>query len=823
MAASNKNSMSSKPQSVGSSSPTNKTPLPPNTAILDESDDEDDLPVTSAQNENEKLSIRLVEWNLQGNEDLPHPKDFMAISYPTEANCIHAYALQEVKCLEKLRDALWTSIGGKEKFELFEHWMGKSGPGFAGQTALLVFAPKELCITGRFRLSRYANAQVKREVLRGTRFKLLGGATSSRGAVGMPFSFLDTTFTLVSVRLLEEESEKSLDTQQKDLEKILELCRMSDNAEFSAIGNLHHAFVCGSFGMGSTKQASSTGEKNSTLGSTGPRRSISSRFSFQRKTTGHKLSTLSSSNSRSASLVQSESFSQIKQKFPSLDEYEEQDSTTLAFEPDHIFYKCASPQLSKCLEPISSALLTSVVCGRPPLSTLFKLRGKGSELLTSWSRLTGNLPIHLSSRSNYVHARNDVAQRPRISTAPNLRKERESRVSLDDLSTRKMSNVNEEKYVLECTKCEGPISDSEMIVPVTKDGNAYHARCFCCDHCGVPLCGDTTKLAPGQAPSDVPFHEVEGKLLCQKSFETLYIKCCEACGGALGDEFLTLPSHTPNGEEKRFHISCFKCGICSRPFATRIMMGDLVIEAAIPHEGMYLCEMDFDHAVGGVKCCVCDHSFSKGIKINGDIYCQRDFQEVFSGGICAVCNTPVQDDEALTLSSTDPSNKRACHMSCLKCSVCAKKLHEINESFVEFEGQTYCKEDWEKKRATQVYPNCAKCLLPIKDNVVDALDKKWHPKCFTCSFCETSLIGAKFYVNDGMPWCLNDFERFCSPDLPACASCHRTVGSADAPKAQHFEGRTWHGPCYACAKCGKSMVGRKPRVHKGKVCCADSC
>lgn len=54
---------------------------------------------------------------------------------------------------------------------------------------------------------------------------------------------------------------------------------------------------------------------------------------------------------------------------------------------------------------------------------------------------------------------------------------------------------------------------------------------------------------------------------------------------------------------------------------------------------------------------------------------------------------------------------------------------------------------------------CGGCNLPIAGKVVSAMKRRWHPDCFTCTHCATSLEHVAFYEHDGRPYCHFDYHE----------------------------------------------------------------
>jgi len=104
------------------------------------------------------------------------------------------------------------------------------------------------------------------------------------------------------------------------------------------------------------------------------------------------------------------------------------------------------------------------------------------------------------------------------------------------------------------------------------------------------------------------------------------------------------------------------------------------------------------------------------------------------------------------------------HESCFNCAQCFRPFGK-DGLFFEFEGRKYCQHDFNVLYA----PCCAKCgqfiigwwliLYLNKDKflayefiinlgrVIKALCNNWHPDCFTCAICHSSLADQGFIKN----------------------------------------------------------------------------
>ena len=159
------------------------------------------------------------------------------------------------------------------------------------------------------------------------------------------------------------------------------------------------------------------------------------------------------------------------------------------------------------------------------------------------------------------------------------------------------------------------------------------------------------------------------------------------------------------------------------------------------------------------------------------------------------------------------------HFTCSNCSI-----NLVECGFVEENGKLYCERDFEQFLA----PHCAKCsqaILKVKkkqnnrknyegklfsQECVHALEKTWHPECFTCTACKKSIGTGSFHVEEGEPYCIEgninplvcpnqrmiflDYRRMFQAK---CTSCEFPVEPGD----QYLEalGGTYHVECFTCS------------------------
>ncbi|GAM28813.1 hypothetical protein SAMD00019534_119890, partial [Acytostelium subglobosum LB1] len=152
---------------------------------------------------------------------------------------------------------------------------------------------------------------------------------------------------------------------------------------------------------------------------------------------------------------------------------------------------------------------------------------------------------------------------------------------------------------------------------------------------------------------------------------------------------------------------------------------------------------------------------------------------------------------------------------------------------------------------------CSRCSMPVIGQSTMALRKHWHPKCFTCTLCNTKL-GDTYVDRSGSPYCTK-----CNLDLAdgqksralleghghIVASTNKEAAERNQVKTDLFDnvqkgketcnwcrkiivpgpfqtvtfaGALYHEQCFMCTTCGKS-IGAEPFVNKNCVAHCQDC
>ncbi|XP_071879286.1 actin-binding LIM protein 3 isoform X22 [Anas platyrhynchos] len=145
------------------------------------------------------------------------------------------------------------------------------------------------------------------------------------------------------------------------------------------------------------------------------------------------------------------------------------------------------------------------------------------------------------------------------------------------------------------------------------------------------------------------------------------------------------------------------------------------------------------------------------------------------------------------------------HIRCFTCQVCGC---DLAQSGFFFKNQEYiCTHDYQQLYGTR----CDSCGDFITGEVISALGRTYHPKCFVCSTCRKPFpIGDKVTFSGKDCVCQN-----CSHSLIStkpikihgpshCAGCKEEIKQGQSLLALE---KQWHVSCFKCQTCGIILTG----------------
>jgi len=228
-------------------------------------------------------------------------------------------------------------------------------------------------------------------------------------------------------------------------------------------------------------------------------------------------------------------------------------------------------------------------------------------------------------------------------------------------------------------------------------------------------------------------------------------KTCGKCGLAISGAFVV-------AKDKTYHADCFRCSTCST-------------------------------ALGG----------KAFIEKDNDIFCEACYYTAFNPK-CAHCDEVIKGQYISALG-------KSWHPDHFVCTECAKPFE--GNQFHKHNDRPYCEKHFNELFAEA----CAKCGLKIEGQVFEALDKKYHLDCFTCSVGDHEIgEGVNFHVHDEKIYCPQHFEELF---LQRCAGCGSIVkGQYIKVLDAHF-----HPGCWKCADCGTVITSDNCGQSGGKFYC----
>uniref|UniRef100_A0A8C2WFE0 PDZ and LIM domain 5a n=1 Tax=Cyclopterus lumpus TaxID=8103 RepID=A0A8C2WFE0_CYCLU len=148
------------------------------------------------------------------------------------------------------------------------------------------------------------------------------------------------------------------------------------------------------------------------------------------------------------------------------------------------------------------------------------------------------------------------------------------------------------------------------------------------------------------------------------------------------------------------------------------------------------------------------------------------------------------------------------HKEEFTCTHCRISLADIG--FVEEQGSVYCEHCYEDFLA----PTCSRCQAKILGEVINALKQTWHLHCFLCACCQQPIRNNIFHLEDGEPYCEQDFYSMFGT---SCHGCEFPIEAGD--KFLESLGYTWHDTCFVCTVCCTTLEGQTFFSKKDKPLC----
>ncbi|KAL7677165.1 hypothetical protein ACOME3_003409 [Neoechinorhynchus agilis] len=151
------------------------------------------------------------------------------------------------------------------------------------------------------------------------------------------------------------------------------------------------------------------------------------------------------------------------------------------------------------------------------------------------------------------------------------------------------------------------------------------------------------------------------------------------------------------------------------------------------------------------------------------------------------------------------------HPHCFKCRKCSDLLADLAYCRIGF--SLYCVRHFNDNLRSRCY-TCDEIIC--QTNFISSMNNHWHVEHLSCWRCDRTLAGNKLIMKEDRTYCLDCFEgNFCH----TCEKCKIKIG-ADM-KDIAYQNKHWHGACFYCFRCDKSLIGQPFVFHLESLCCID--
>ncbi|KJE93303.1 hypothetical protein CAOG_04110 [Capsaspora owczarzaki ATCC 30864] len=188
-------------------------------------------------------------------------------------------------------------------------------------------------------------------------------------------------------------------------------------------------------------------------------------------------------------------------------------------------------------------------------------------------------------------------------------------------------------------------------------------------------------------------------------------------------------------------------------------------------------------------------------------YCHRDYLNAIAPK-CALCNLPVVE-RGLHAMNKD------WHAACFACAKCGSPLKE----YMLVNGKPYCQEGTCKVSLSSADvkqgDHCRGCQALITDEFLVALGAHWHKPCFCCKTCGSQLQDGGFFVHEGHPYCILDYQAVTGV---ICVTCSKPI----VGEVLTFNSSYYHKTCFTCERpgCPEVLGGQFYNFNNKRFCVA---
>ncbi|XP_037090031.1 PDZ and LIM domain protein 7-like [Pollicipes pollicipes] len=105
---------------------------------------------------------------------------------------------------------------------------------------------------------------------------------------------------------------------------------------------------------------------------------------------------------------------------------------------------------------------------------------------------------------------------------------------------------------------------------------------------------------------------------------------------------------------------------------------------------------------------------------------------------------------------------------------------------------------------------CTTC----RQDCLKAIGKAYHPECFACAYCGGLFGNSAFFLEDGLPYCENDWNELFTTK---CVGCGFPIEAGD--RWVEALNKNFHSQCFKCAVCRTILDGMQFYAKAGRAVC----
>lgn len=188
-------------------------------------------------------------------------------------------------------------------------------------------------------------------------------------------------------------------------------------------------------------------------------------------------------------------------------------------------------------------------------------------------------------------------------------------------------------------------------------------------------------------------------------------------------------------------------------------------------------------------------------RFDGRLYCEKDFQMLYAP-FCANCGEFILGRVIKTIN-------KSFHANCFNCDTCHRSL--VDGVYV-YGGRLLCGDCNELAEKKRTYI-CAKCKLPIEDELLKHKGELYHASHFNCSSCLKVLDPSARELRKELV-CQRCYELQCD----TCADCHEIIDPQKERSCTALN-KHFHLQHFRCAACARPFNGEKHFELNNKPYC----